>query len=137
VPHLPHRHVPLPPPSKINAIALLSILNSVDHAILIPHLPFIVRVTLSEVELYLKQALSGAPRLITGTVENSPNLRFSSNVLSQRKENIRKEDGFDGVNLGELFRREIGTFLQRVGSSPQELASALEGDLGPRLLRLL
>ena len=59
---------------------------------------------------------------MTGVVDNSPNLRFSTNVLSQRKELIRKEDYFESINLLDLFRREVTNFLQRIGSSPQELA---------------
>lgn len=31
---------------------------------------------------------------MTGAVDNSPNLRFGSNVLSQRKEAVRKEEYF-------------------------------------------
>ena len=41
----------------------------------------------------------------TGVVDNSPNLRFASNILSERKEEIRKKDGFEDVNLGDLFRK--------------------------------
>ena len=50
---------------------------------------------------------------------------------------MRKEDDFDQINLGQLFAKEITTFLARVGSSPQDLARVLEGDLANRLMALL
>ena len=85
---------------------------------LVPHLPYLVKVTLPEVELYTEMVITGTYRPVTGGVVNSPNLRFGSSVLSQRKEAIRREDEFDSVNLRDLFGREINIFLQRVGSTP-------------------
>ena len=79
---------------KINTIALLSILNVVDSQLLLPHFPFIIKVTLPEVENYNKLVMTGTNKPMTGIVVNSPNIRFGTTVLSQRKELIRKEDEF-------------------------------------------
>ena len=77
---------------KINTIALLSVLNRIEHTLLAPHLPYIIKIILPEVELYNRALGTGTSRPITGIVDNSPNLRFGTNVLSQRKESIRRED---------------------------------------------
>ena len=36
---------------------------------------------------------------MTGVIDNSPNLRFGTSMLSERKELIRKQDIFETVNL--------------------------------------
>lgn len=61
---------------------------------MLPHIPFIVKVTLPSVENYNKLLQRGANRPMTGIVDNSPNLRFGSSVLSSRKEAVRREDYF-------------------------------------------
>jgi hypothetical protein len=52
-------------------------------------------------------------------VTNSPTLRFASNVLSQRKEEVRRQDGTEGVDLRLLFSTEVKTFLSRGGMGLQ------------------
>jgi hypothetical protein len=52
-----------------------------------------------EVEHYVSTIQSAGQQQYIGIVDNSPSLRFASNILSQRKEKVRKKDGFETVNL--------------------------------------
>lgn len=57
-----------------------------------------------------------------GRVDNSPSLRFASNTLSSRKEDIRRKDCFDSIPLDQLFREEVIKFTQREGISLMSIA---------------
>jgi hypothetical protein len=136
VSYLPHSCVPIASFSKINAIALLSLLNVLDPALLRPRTPQILQLLIPEVEQY-NSTLQHSPRPFTGVVDNSPNLRFASNVLSQRKEEVRKKDGFEGVDLKRVFAEEVGKYFRRIGVSQEQAIDSLGRDWGEKLLRLL
>ena len=58
-------------------------------------------------------------------------------MLSQRKEEVRRKDGFEGIQLPALFATTVTHYLQRIGVSPQQMAANLPNDWGRRLLDLL
>lgn len=72
-----------------------------------------------------------------GKIENSPSLRFATNVLSERKEEIRKKGTFDNVELKAYFLKEFSELLKKLGINVETAASSLpQGDWGHRLLSL-
>lgn len=54
------------------------------------------------VEQYLKQA-TGQDSLNVGKIENSPTIRFSQSILSERKEQIRKQGSYDDIEMKGYF----------------------------------
>lgn len=76
--------------------------------------------------------------MFVGKVDNSPSLRFASNTLSVRKEETRRLDAFDKVDLASVWRKEVREFLERVGVSLAQVAEAFgEQSWAERFGRLL
>jgi hypothetical protein len=73
-----------------------------------------------------------------GKVDNSPSLRFASNTLSQRKEEVRRMDSFDEIDIGLTFRTQISSFLSKSNISVLDVANAFnDSTWAERFLKLL
>jgi hypothetical protein len=96
-------------------------------------------VSIPDVERHLS-SLHPAPTggAFIGRIDNSPSLRFASNTLSARKEETRRLDAFDKVDLAAAWRTELPQFMARAGVTPQQVAEAFQDAVwGERFLRLL
>ena len=71
---------------KINAIAILTLLNNLDQNFMIPKTHTLLQLVIPEVEHFQNTLQTTGQKQFIGVVDNSPSLRFASNVLSQRKD---------------------------------------------------
>ena len=91
-----------------------------------------------EVEKYFGTVQNNGMVTFIGKVDNSPSLRFASNVLSQRKEDVRRLDVFDDIDISLTYRTQVGSFLQKCNISVLDVASAFnETAWADRFLKLL
>ena len=58
----------------------------------------------------------------------SPTFRLSENILSERKELIRKQGVFEEINLRELFLETMRKLVQECNLDQAAIASLMAGD---------
>ena len=91
-----------------------------------------------EVEKYFATLQNNGMVTFIGKVDNSPSLRFASNILSQRKEEVRKLDVFDDIDISLTYRTQIGSFLHKCNIPVLDVASAFNDTVwADRFLKLL
>jgi hypothetical protein len=86
-------------------------LNDLEISLIQNRLELIFKLIVPEVELYLKQ--DGAFAGSAGRIGVSPTYRLSENVLSERKEEIRRKGVFEEVNLAGLYQQEVRVNVKR------------------------
>lgn len=69
-------------------------MNSIDTNIVAPNFHYLVKIIIPSVETYNGTIQSGVMSMFIGKIDNSPSLRFASNTLSERKEEVRKRDTY-------------------------------------------
>jgi hypothetical protein len=117
---------------------VLALINNIDTNLVLPQLHFILRLVIPEVEKYYGTLQNSGMTSFIGKVDNSPSLRFASNTLSSRKEEARKIDAFDQIDIASAFRTEIASFLHKLNISVQDVANAFnEPSWAGRFLKLL
>lgn len=119
---------------KINCIALISMLNFFDDEVLKKYFLAILKNIIPEVENYQMSKQSDGLQYFIGKVENSPSLRFATNILSERKDEIRKQGLFDNIDLKQYFLSEFQNLLNKLGINLEAAVSSFkQGDWGHRL----
>lgn len=83
-------------------------LNDLDISIIQGKLEYIFKLIVPEVDLYLKMMQEGGTGVgVIGKVGVSPTYRLSENILSERKEEIRRKGVFEDIDLRSLYQVEV------------------------------
>lgn len=80
-----------------------------------------------EVEAHVKQGQQGQN---AGKVENSPTIRFSQSILSERKEMIRKQGAYDNIDIRQYFLAQLKETIEKAGVNLGRVAEMMEQDEG-------